>query len=84
MEPNQEPQLSLDSSIIPHEIVFVDGATRFIGFYQLNGPTGYIKSRHRDEVLRFASKLIRSWPNTVVKKPYRDRYGNWIVKVKTK
>lgn len=66
------------------ECVFVDGPTKFIGFYQWVGPTGYIESKHRDEVLRFASKLIHSWPNTVVKNPYRDRYGNWIVKVKSK
>lgn len=66
------------------ECVFVLGSAKFVGYYQAIGPTGYIESKHREDVLRFAAKLNRSWPNTIVKKPYRDRHGNWIVKVKTR
>lgn len=64
------------------ECAFVDGDTKFIGYYTIEGPKGYIESRRRDETLRLAAKLIRSWPKVIVKKAYRDRKGNWIVKVK--
>lgn len=64
-------------------IVRMDSA-QFIGYYRMAGPTGYIESKYQADVLRFANKLIRSWPNAIAKKPYRDRHGNWIVKVKTK
>ena len=65
-------------------IEFSDGSTKLIGFYTTSGPIGYIEGKQRDDVLRFSAKLIRSWPNTFAKKPYRDRKGNWIIRVKIK
>jgi hypothetical protein len=65
-------------------ISFVDDSAKFIGYFQAQGPTGYIEGRYRDDVVHFSSKLVRSWPNTIAKKPYRDKKGSWIIKIRTK
>jgi len=57
---------------------------QFIGYYTIEGPTGYIEAQQKEDLECFVEKLIRSWPKTITKSPYKNWKGIWIVKVKTR
>lgn len=56
---------------------------QFIGYYSIYGPNGIIVGKQYDDVIEYSSRLLKAWPYTIAKKPYRNIRGKWTIKLET-